>query len=102
MMTLLLILWPLFIALVIFAFRPVNAKVFAFVASLIEFFITLIIVFQFDTQGKFFCLQRCVDPFPRINFSVAIDGISLLLVLLRRAWCRLLSFRHYQPSAKTS
>ena len=80
MILLFLIFWPLVTALAIFAFRPDNAKLFAFVSSLIEFVVCLFIVAQFDNQE--IAYQLAWIPSLGINFSVGLDGISLILVLL--------------------
>jgi NADH-quinone oxidoreductase subunit M len=83
MITGFLIFWPLLAALVLFALRPKNAHVLAFVASLIELIATFIAIASFDQDGA---VQFVINiPWVRsagINFSVGIDGISLLLVLL--------------------
>lgn len=83
MMTLFLIVWPLILALGIFVFRPASAKWLAFVGSMIEFAAALVITFQFNRSGSFaFGLDIPWIPTLGINFSIALDGISLLLVLL--------------------
>ncbi len=83
MLTLLLIFFPLAAALLLFVFRPQNAKVVALIAALIELIISLVIVTQFDKTGA---PQFSIDiPWITslgLSLSVAIDGISLLLVLL--------------------
>jgi len=80
MILLFLIFWPLVTALAIFAFRPVNARVVAFASSLIEFVVCLFIVMQFNNQETTYHLAWI--PSLGINFSVGLDGISLILVLL--------------------
>jgi NADH-quinone oxidoreductase subunit M len=83
MMTLFILFWPLVIALVIFIVRPANAKRIAFVASVLEFFIALVIAVLFDKSGSnSFAFNIPWIPSLGITFSIAIDGISLLLVLL--------------------
>jgi NADH-quinone oxidoreductase subunit M len=83
MITLLLILWPLIISLGIFMFRPVNARVFALGASILEFVTCLILLFQFDRSGGVqFQMSGSWIPSLGIQFSIGVDGISLLLVLL--------------------
>jgi NADH-quinone oxidoreductase subunit M len=83
MMLLFLILWPLVTALGIYAFRPANAKVVAFVSSIIEFAVFLSIVIQFDSreQGEWTYNVPWI-PSLGIDFIVGLDGISMLLVLL--------------------
>ena len=80
MILLFLIFWPLVTALAIFAFRPVNTRVVAFASSLIEFVVCLFIVMQFNNQETTYHLAWI--PSLGINFSVGLDGISLILVLL--------------------
>lgn len=83
MMTLFLILWPLVVALGIFMFRPGYAKWLAFTGSLVEFATALVIAFQFNRSGAVaFGLNVPWIPSLGIVFSIGIDGISLLLVLL--------------------
>jgi len=83
MTILFLILWPLATALGLYAFRPPNAKVVAFVSSLVELVASLLIVIQFRQDGAAaWSYQVPWIPSLGINFSVGMDGISLLLVLL--------------------
>lgn len=83
MMTLFLIVWPLILALGIFMFRPSYAKWLAFIGSVVEFGAALVIMFQFNRSGAFdFALNVPWIPALGISFSIGIDGISLLLVLL--------------------
>jgi len=84
MLTLLLIFFPLAAALVLFLFRPQQAKVIALIAALIELVLSLVVAAQFNKTEV--APQFTVDvPWITsmgLNFAVAIDGISLLLVLL--------------------
>ena len=83
MMLLFLILWPLVTALGIYAFRPGNAKVIAFVSSIIEFAVFLSIVIQFNSREPGVWTYNVPwIPSLGINFIVGLDGISMLLVLL--------------------
>jgi len=83
MLTLLLIFFPLFSALLIWIGRPAHAKTFALAAALTEFLISLVAVAQFDaTAGNQFTFSGQWIVSLGINFTVAIDGIGLLLVLL--------------------
>lgn len=83
MLTLFLILWPLGIALGIFLFRPANARVLAFIASIIEFLASSIVIFLFDKSGgSQFTFGIAWVPSLGINFKVGVDGISLLLLVL--------------------
>ncbi len=83
MMTLFLIIWPLIVASGIFLFRPSFAKWVAFIASVVEFAATLFIVFRFNNSSAVdFSLSWPWIPTLGISFSIGMDGISLLLVLL--------------------
>ena len=83
MILLFLILWPLVTALGIYAFQPANAKVVAFVSSLIEFFVLLFLLIHFDSRDPgVWTYHIAWIPSLGINFIVGVDGISLLLVLL--------------------
>lgn len=83
MLTVFLIFWPLIVALLLFAFRPQQAKVWALVASLVELLASLGVVALFDKNGgtQFEFNVPWVASLG-ISFAVGIDGISLLLVLL--------------------
>lgn len=82
-MTLFLIFWPLVTALIILLVRPANAKVISFISSLVEFVVSLVVVYQFNKTGASELVWNAVwIPSLGISFSVGIDGISLLLVLL--------------------
>ena len=83
MMILFLILWPLATALGLYLFRPANAKLVAFASSLVELVVTMLIVIQFEQEdAAAWTYQIPWVPSLGINFSVGMDGISLLLVLL--------------------
>jgi len=84
MLTALLIFIPLIASVVTLVFKPTLTKYLAFITSLVLFVITLIVICHFDKAS--IDSQFGVDvPWIAslgINFSVGIDGISLLLVLL--------------------
>jgi NADH-quinone oxidoreductase subunit M len=83
MITGFLIFWPLLAALVLFIIRPKNAHVLAFAASLVELIVTFVAIASFDrTGGVQFVINIPWVASAGINFSVGIDGISMLLVLL--------------------
>jgi NADH-quinone oxidoreductase subunit M len=83
MLTAFLIFWPLIVALLLFMFRPQQAKVWALVATLVELVASLAVVALFDkTGGTQFGLDVPWVASLGISFAVGIDGISLLLVLL--------------------
>ena len=83
MMILFIIFWPLVTALALYAFRPANAMVISFVSSLVELGAFLVIVVQFKSdEAGAWIYQASWVPSLGISFSVGLDGISLLLVLL--------------------
>lgn len=82
-MTLFLIFFPLFVAIVLFALRPSNAKVWALAGSLVELIGSLVVAAGFVPTE----LYQFVADIPWISsiglrFAVGIDGIGLVLVLL--------------------
>src|SRR5688572_3815122 len=83
MMTLFLIFFPLFVAIVLFALRPANAKVWALAGSLIELVGSLVVAAGFVPSE----LYQFIIDVPWItslglHFAVGIDGIGLILILL--------------------
>ncbi|MBS1682903.1 MAG: NADH-quinone oxidoreductase subunit M [Bacteroidetes bacterium] len=83
MLTALLIFIPLAASVVVLATKPFLAKFISFSVSLAVLAVSLVTAFQFDkTQGTQFALNLPWVTSLGINFSVGIDGISLLLVLL--------------------
>lgn len=83
MVTGLLIIFPLLVALLLAVFRPAGAKKLAFAAGIIELAVSLYAACTFDKNGgiQFFFSTPWIASLG-INFSVGMDGISLLLVLL--------------------
>ncbi|NNM94380.1 MAG: NADH-quinone oxidoreductase subunit M [Bacteroidia bacterium] len=83
MITLLLILIPLFSSLLILSVPARFAKIFAFAASFISFAVTLAVFISFPVSADY---QYLIDynwiPSLGIHFKVGIDGISILMVLL--------------------
>lgn len=78
-----LIFWPLLISLVLLIIRTKSAKELALGASLIELAVSLVAAAQFDkTMEVPFAVNYPWITSLGINFSVGMDGISLLLVLL--------------------
>lgn len=74
------------LALGIFMFRPAYAKWLAFIGSVVEFAATLVIMSLFNrSDGMDFTLNVPWIPSLGIGFTIGIDGISLLLVLLTTA-----------------
>jgi len=83
MLTAVLIFLPLIFSVLVLGLKPAIAKYIAFFCSLVVLLVSLIITFQFDkTQGIQFTFDKAWITSIGISFSVGIDGISLLLVLL--------------------
>jgi len=83
MLTALLIFLPLIASVVVLTAKPFLSKFISFAVALAELVISLFIAFRFDkTQALQFQLDQPWISSLGINFSVGIDGISLLLVLL--------------------
>ncbi len=75
---------PLLGAIVVFSAPAKAARVVAFLFSLATFAVSLVLWFRFDPQVagmQFLARYYWIDDFG-ITYSVGIDGISLLLVLL--------------------
>ena len=83
MMLLFILLWPLLASLVLFAFKPKQAWVIAFIATAVELVASLVLVIGFDKNAS---ATAAIDlPWISslgVNFALGVDGISLLLVLL--------------------
>lgn len=83
MLTLFLIFFPLLVSALLLILKPQQAKWWALIASIIELGVSLVVAINFNKAGG---LQYVVNvPWISslgLNFSVAVDGISLLLVLL--------------------
>src|SRR6478736_1138068 len=82
-MIIFLLIWPLLASLSLLVFNVKKAREVALVASVIELIISLVMASQFikSADVQFSINQPWIDSLG-INFSVGIDGISLLLVLL--------------------
>jgi len=84
MLTALLILLPLLASIAIVALKPSMAKFLAFATSFLVLVISVVAAFHFDkhiTDSQFSIDLPWITSLG-INFSVGIDGISMLLVLL--------------------
>ena len=83
MLTLILIFFPLFAALLLFIIRSRHTHVIALIASVIELGLSIFVLCQFDNKGgsQFRANYYWIESLG-LNLYVAIDGISLLLVLL--------------------
>ena len=78
-----LLIVPFFAALVVFAIKSDKVRNLALGFSVVELLITLAILFQFEKNGS----EQFQISLPwihslGINFSVGLDGISLMMVLL--------------------
>src|SRR6267142_435366 len=84
MLTALLIFLPLLASAAIIALKPSMAKFLAFATSFLLLVISVVVAFHFDknlTDSQFSIDFPWITSLG-INFSVGIDGISMLLVLL--------------------
>ncbi len=84
MLTAILILLPLIVSGSIVALKPSMAKFLAFATSFLLLVISVVLAFHFDktvTEAQFAVNWPWITSLG-INFSVGMDGISLLLVLL--------------------
>lgn len=96
-----LICWPLLISLVLFVTRAKRAKELALGASLVELAASLIAVAQFDKAIEVpFALNVPWITSLGINYSVGMDGISLLLVLLTTVLVPLIILSTFSSSDK--
>jgi NADH-quinone oxidoreductase subunit M len=83
MLTTLLIFWPLFAALILFALNASLARTWALYASLIELFFCVFAVIRFDAAGSTqFVANYAWIASLGISYYVGMDGISLMLVIL--------------------
>ncbi len=80
MILLLLIFWPLIVSIFLLLTKPKAAKEIALVSSVAELVLSLAVVLMWD--GTVLQINVPWIASLGISFSVAIDGISLLLVLL--------------------
>jgi NADH-quinone oxidoreductase subunit M len=84
MLTGLLIIFPLVAALLVFFIKGNTARTAALGLSVIEFFLSLVVLFQFkENPADARLILNCtwIESLG-IKFAVSIDGMSLLLVLL--------------------
>ncbi len=99
MITALLLFWPALAALLILLIKGQGAKKIAFVAALIEFAIAVFATVNFvnETSAPQFALSLPWVASAGISFSIGMDGISLLMVLLTTFLVPLIvlsSFKH--------
>ncbi|MCC9136824.1 NuoM family protein [Pontibacter silvestris] len=99
MMTALLLFWPALAGILVLLIKGKGAKTVAFVAALVEFAFALFAVSGFDTLSAHaqFALNLPWIESAGIRFSIGMDGISLLMVLLTTFLIPLIvlsSFKH--------
>lgn len=84
MLTAILIFLPLFASVAVIALKPSMAKFLAFATSFLVLVISIVAAFHFekDITDSQFSIDIPWITSLGINFSVGIDGISMLLVLL--------------------
>jgi len=82
-LTLYLLLWPTLAGLLILFLKGQNAKRAAFGAAIVEFILALLAMLQYEPNAavQFPFFHSWVENFG-INFSLGMDGISLLMVFL--------------------
>ncbi|MDX5436047.1 MAG: NADH-quinone oxidoreductase subunit M, partial [Pontibacter sp.] len=102
MITALLLFWPALAALLVLLIKGQGAKKVAFVAALVEFALSLFALSDFNTQSA--ATQHALS-FPwigsaGINFSIGMDGISLLMVLLTTFLIPLIVLSSYKHEYK--
>ncbi|PTX14637.1 NADH dehydrogenase subunit M [Pontibacter mucosus] len=102
MITALLLFWPALAALLVLLIKGQGAKKVAFVAALVEFALSLFALSAFDTQSG--ALQHKLSlPWIEsagISFSIGMDGISLLMVLLTTFLVPLIILSSYKHEYK--
>jgi NADH-quinone oxidoreductase subunit M len=83
MLTLFLIFFPLAAAFLLFIVKSKQANVIALVATLIELAASVVLVYEFKTGNEYVLRANYywIESLG-LNFYVAVDGISILLVLL--------------------
>jgi len=82
-LTLYLLLWPTLAGLLILFIKGQNAKRAAFGAAIVEFILALLAMMQYEPNAsvQFPFFHTWVQNFG-INFSIGMDGVSLLMVFL--------------------
>lgn len=83
MLILFLIFFPLAAAFLLFLIKPKQANVLALIATLIELIASMVMVYEFKTGNEYVLRANYywIESLG-LNFYVAVDGISILLVLL--------------------
>lgn len=82
-LTLYLLLWPTLAGILILFTKGQTAKRAAFGAAIIEFLLALVAMIQYEPNAyRQFAFDRTWIANFGINFSIGMDGISLLMVFL--------------------
>lgn len=104
MLTALLIGFPLLAALLVFFTRGNTARSLALAASVIEFIISMVVFYQYrQNPGSSLLVMDCTwVQSLGIHFSVATDGLSLLMVLLTTFLVPLIILTSYSNTYKNS
>ncbi|WP_439883560.1 complex I subunit 4 family protein [Pontibacter sp. MBLB2868] len=102
MITALILFWPALAALLVLLIKGTGAKKVAFIAALVEFALSLFALSGFNTQNG---STQLALSFPwvesaGINFSIGMDGISLLMVLLTTFLVPLIILSSYKHEYK--
>jgi len=104
MLTALLIFIPFAASVIALGFQSRLARTFALIASLLECALSLYVVSQFDASGENAALNYSYPWIASlgINFSVGIDGISMLMVLLTTVLTPLIILSTYNQREEKS
>ncbi len=98
MLTVLLVIFPLIAALLVFFTRGNTSRGLAFASSLVELIISLVALFQFrhNPDSTFLDFNRVwVQPLG-IHLSMSLNGLSLLMVLLTTGLVPLIILSSYK------
>lgn len=98
-MTVFLIFFPLFVALVLFALRPSNARTWALAGSLIELLGSLVAAGGFVPNQEYqFVFNVPWITSLGVRFAVGMDGIAMVLVLLTTVLVPLIILSSFRSS----
>ncbi|MCC6372093.1 MAG: NADH-quinone oxidoreductase subunit M [Bacteroidia bacterium] len=103
MLTALLILFPFLAALLVFFTKGNNARNMAMLFSVVEFVISMAAFFQFknNPDSALLSFNTAWVPSLGIRLSAAIDGLSLLMVLLTTFLVPLIILSSYKNNYNT-
>jgi NADH-quinone oxidoreductase subunit M len=103
MLTALLLFFPLLVSIVVLALKPAQAKSMALAGALLELVISIYVALQFNkTQLDQFGLNKEWISSLGITFSIGMDGISLLLVLLTTVLTPLIVLSAFKDTTRPS